>query len=57
MVILVHILQVTEKVLGGVTKEADAVGFLVVGLGYLQHIVVFLGLLVSIDQSVEVARL
>ena len=57
IVILVYILQVTEKVLGGVTKEADAVGFLVVGFGYLQYIVVFLGLLVSLDQSVEMARL
>lgn len=57
MVILVHIFQVTEKILSSVTKEADAVGFLAVSLGYLQNEIVFLGLLICVNQSVKVARL
>lgn len=56
VVILVKVLEVSQKVLGSIAKEADVLGLLAVAFHHAQIGILVLGLLVSLDEPLKVGR-
>lgn len=56
-VLLVDGLQISQEIFGSVTKKTDVVASLAMTFGHLQHMIIILGLLVCINELVEVNRL